>query len=242
MPARFWAKRSEVERLKKEAKKLRDDLRKLKAELEVLHKAADEQLTLLDALNAHNAVDNERVYEPECQLVTRVILQDAIEKTRCRCNKQLDQGDGAVEEIPTRQDQEPSSPIEAQMDADQAPPTTNRDSSPEESSVPSSGISGTGRYFFEHNKSSRSSSFDPVTKHEPMTPCNAAAHDQFKITPSRSCEIRRKPVSSKSPPIAQTITVTPRGLSKIGPVSSRLDFLRERFESSVRDYHIRRYG
>lgn len=242
MPARFWAKRSEVERLKKEAQKLRDDLRKLKAELEVVRKAADEQWTLLDALNAHNAVDNERIYEPESQIVTRIILEDVIEKTRCRCNQKLDQIGGTVAEMPTKQDQEPSPPTEPQMEAEQAAPTADLGPSIRDTSIPSSVISSTGRSFLEQNGSSRSSSFDSVIRHGPETRYSSIELGQSTIAPIRSPKIGRKPVSSKSPPIAQTITVTPRGRRKTRPVSSRLDFTREHFESSVREYHIRRYG
>lgn len=239
MPARFWASRSELERLKKEVKKLCDGLREVKLELEVVRREADEQWTLPDALNAHNAVDGERVYDPESQVVTRVVLEDAVERVRCRCGDQPDAQDAVAAPDESRVNRQETTPEEPQGEDDLSSPSKSEAAAPEEESTASSPVSSTGRSFFNLESSSRSSlfDFDPHTR-SPASPTQGRTTTGSQPTKAGL----RRPVPSKSPPVAQTISITPRGRSPVRPASSRLDFTRERFESSVRDYHIRRYG
>jgi len=234
MPARFWAKRSEVERLKKEVQKLRDDLRRVEIELKAVRGEADEQWNLPDALNAHNAIDHERVYEPESQIVTKVVLGDAMDRTRCRCGNQRRTKDHDAHDEPT-ENRTKLATEERHEEEDSPSSQPAADSTAQDAeSTASSPVSSTCRSFFLDHSSSHSSLFDSepraTTSFSPPT----------RVPPPTETHAR-KPVPAKSQPVAQTISITPRGAVKARPTSSRLNFTRERFESSVRDYHIRRY-
>lgn len=231
MPARFWATRSELNSIKKAVKKARSELDRLGVELISVRKDADEQWDLADALNAHNAIDNERVYEPESQIVTRAVLAAALDGVRCRCDDQCRRPSGDSDESLSEIDEK-----QQQGDAEETDSPNDR-SSPETEPKP-----------------------DNEGSHEPTQPNpNQAVRNKadIAISPSHSTYAGRRAARLTSPthdgtstsatpsPVTQSIAITPtrpRSKYRKRPSSAeRLDFSRERWQSDVRDYHIRRY-